>query len=196
MTNAFPLAWPEGWPRTPLERQAPSRFKTTFGRAYDAITYEVRRINGGSLVISTNVPLRNDGKPYASFNLNNMGDHGVAVYFQLKKKPIVIACDKFWRVHENLKAIAKTIEAIRGIERWGASELMHRAFDGFAALPPPNEQKHWTTVLGVAASASPQQIEEAWRAAARKHHPDRGGSQQEMAQINRARDEARASLGY
>lgn len=150
-------------------------------------------LGGKHVVLSTNIPLRQDGLPYASFNLDRMEDQGAAIYFQLNKKPIAVACDKWWRVHENVQALSKTIEALRGIERWGASELMHRAFDGFIALPPPSGapvKNHWTVVLGVQANATREQIEMAYRARAKICHPDMGGNAAIMAEINRARDEA------
>jgi len=33
--RAYPLHWPEGWPRTPQGRRTRSRFKTTLGVACD-----------------------------------------------------------------------------------------------------------------------------------------------------------------
>jgi hypothetical protein len=48
---------------------------------------------------------------------------------------LVIACDAFETVANNLAAIVGTIQAIRKIERCGTSALLERAFKGFAALP-------------------------------------------------------------
>jgi len=47
-------------------------------------------------------------------------DPGAAVYWRNGDKKLVLACDKYTSVGENLYAIGKTIEATRGIERWGA----------------------------------------------------------------------------
>jgi len=48
----------------------------------------------------------------------------------------VLACDLFNEVRLNMHAIALTIEAMRQIERCGASSMLERAFRGFiAALP-------------------------------------------------------------
>ena len=78
--------------------------------------------------------------PYA--NQREPADTGVAVYFQLQDAPMVFACDKYNHVRDNIRAIGKTIEALRGIERWGASDMMERAFTGFQALPPPGDTWH------------------------------------------------------
>jgi hypothetical protein len=45
------------------------------------------------------------------------------------------ACDRWDSVADNVQAIRKTIEALRGIERWGTGDMVQRAFAGFVALP-------------------------------------------------------------
>ena len=46
-----------------------------------------------------------------------------------------------------MQAIAKTIEALRGINRWGTGDMMEAAFKGFSALPAPDTNKPWREVL-------------------------------------------------
>ena len=75
---------------------------------------------------------------------------------------------------------------MRAIERHGGAAILNRAFTGFIALPAPEQP--WQ-VLGVGMNASREEIEEAYRKLAAKHHPDRGGNPQEMARINAARDD-------
>jgi hypothetical protein len=58
---------------------------------------------------------------------------------------LVIACDAFKTVANNLAAIVGTIQAIRKIERCGTSALLERAFKGFAALPQEASHVHVTT---------------------------------------------------
>jgi len=144
-----------------------------------------------NIVISSNIPLRRDGLPYAGQAAPS--DPGVAVYFVRNKKQMVLACDKFKNVEDNLQAICKTIEALRGIERWGASEMMERSFTGFEALPPPTAaapKRAWWEVLNVPRGSHPDRIKEAYRAQAQVHHPDRGGDPARMAEVNAAYEEA------
>lgn len=180
-TEAFPLTWPPGRPRTRSPQV--SAFRVTLGKAITEVRDEVSRLRGTRLVISSNLPLRRDGLPYA--NSSQPADRGVAVYFQYKGKPMCFACDRWHLVEDNLRAIAKTIDALRGIERWGSGEMIQQAFTGFIALPAPEQP--WQ-VLGVPHDATPDQIEDAHRRLAMKHHPDRGGSDDDMARINAARD--------
>jgi hypothetical protein len=155
MIDAYPLCWPNGWPR------AADRERGTFIGTPDMVRKEliaeVDRMIGArpgyayreSRIISTNVPLRRDGEPMAG--RNEPLDPGVAVYFQRKGKQVCFACDKYDRVWKNMRAIAKTIEAMRGIERWGSSDMLDRAFTGFAALPEPGKVKPWSEVFDLQA---------------------------------------------
>jgi hypothetical protein len=130
MAHNTPLSWPVGWQRT--EHRQNSRFKAATSKALPLLTAEVRRLGGINLVISTNLPLKGDG----TFRLDrDPVDPGAAVYFQREGKDMAFACDQFDEVRENLYAIAKTIEAMRAIERYGAAELVNRAFSGFLGLP-------------------------------------------------------------
>jgi len=135
--------------------------------------------------LSTNVPLRRDGLPYSL--QREPEDRGVAVYFLWHGKTMVFACDRWNKVEDNVRAVTKTIEAIRGIERWGASEMMERAFTAFEALPPP--RSCWD-ILGVSPYATAADISAAYHTKARTMHPDVGGSEAAMSELNRANDEA------
>lgn len=196
MTDAFPLAWPDGWKQTQANRRERSRFKTTFGAACKEIQAELGRMRAGNVVISTNVPLRRDGLPYATFARYAKEEPGAAVYFTLKGKQMVLACDRWLTVEENLHAICLTVDALRGIERWGASDMMQRAFDGFAKLPPvetPRSGRSWWEVLGVPPDADLYNCQLARRVLARQYHPDRSqGDAERMAEINAAVDERAA----
>ena len=181
--DAFPLQWPVGWIRTSSNKREHSRFVTTFSKARDELINEVRRLGGRMVVVSTDIPLRNDGLPYAL--KGNPSDPGVAVYFEYGKKQMVFACDKYVKIHENVRAISKTIEAIRGIERWGASDMMERAFTGFQALPAP-ETQDWWDILQVRKDSSEEEIRSNFRRLAKEHHPDKGGSLEKMENLNAA----------
>lgn len=186
--ESYPLTWPQGQPRTKLRMF--SQFKARgFGLIRDEMLDELRRLGGSSVVVSSNLRTRLDGLPYA--DQREPDDPGIAVYFLRKKKPYVIACDTFNRAWKNLRAIAGTIEALRAIERYGASSMLEQAFTGFAALPAHAAEPSWWDVLGVGPDAPLVAIEAAWERLAKQHHPDIGGSHDEMARINRARDIAR-----
>ncbi|MCC6172101.1 MAG: J domain-containing protein [Gammaproteobacteria bacterium] len=191
MTTAYPLAWPDGWPRTRWDRQqSDDKFRgrtygLTIGRVRDELLAELRRLGAKGVVISSNMRLRQDGLPYS--DQGRIDDKGVAVYFTLKGRALVMASDRYRSIEGNLRSIGMAIEAMRQLERHGGGTMMDRAFAGFTALPSP---KSCWEILGLSPGASAVMIEAAWRQLAAVHHPDRGGSTARMAEINAARDEA------
>ena len=78
------------------------------------------------------IRLRLDGLPYS--NQTPPADKGVAVYFTHKKQAMCFACDRWDRVQDNIYAIAMTIQALRGIERWGSGSMVEQAFLSVSTL--------------------------------------------------------------
>lgn len=177
----YPLTWPAGWPRTPGHLRAHSPFKAqTTDRAFRDLVDELGRLGARNIIISSNLKLRQDGMPYSQQPRND--DEGIAVYFTRKGVEMVLACDKFAKREANLRAITLTIGAIRGIERWGSSDMMERAFTGFAALPAPVALS-WRDVL------DPADPEGSYRRLRSQHHPDRaGGDADSFQRVQRAWD--------
>lgn len=203
MTIAFPLAWPEGWRRTiPYRRTNASRFNTTFAHARGELLNELRLLGAKAVVISSNMAVRNDGLPYAETARRKIEDPGVAVYFARGERRLVMARDVFSTVHDNLRSIGLAIAAMRTMERHGGGELMDRAFEGFAALPPPSSSpapRTWRDVLGpvpphLSAATTLELVEQRFREKARAAHPDAGGSVRAMADLNLAIEAARREL--
>jgi hypothetical protein len=201
MTTAYPLEWPEGWPRTaPDKRQSNSRFSTTFSRARGSLMNELRMLGAKNAVISSWLPVRNDGQPYADAARRRIEDPGVAVYFNLRDRPLVMARDAFWSVHDNLHSIGHAIAHLRGLDRHGGGAMMDRAFAGFSALPAPGQhaKRPWRQVLEAPDMIviTEDQLVLFYRAAAKKAHPDLGGSTEVMSEVNAAYQEAKRELGF
>jgi len=204
MTSAYPLSWPEGWKRTTdSARKNYGPFKTTFDKARRDLYDELRKLGAKHVTVSSNIPLRLDGQPRADQARRSIADPGVAVYFELRGRRMVMARDAFTSVHDNLRSIGLGIEHLRGLERHGGATMMERAFEGFAALPEPGNASHrrkWWQVLGFTAEPTPgdngyDYAEAKFRELARTAHPDVGGSHEQMAELNAAIAEARKVLG-
>lgn len=184
---AYPLHWPEGFPRR--RRREVSRFRTTFGVARDRLLREFGLLGARYIVISSNIPVRRDGLPYADHRQPD--DPGVAVYFDLKGGQRVMACDRWSTACDNVVALAHTVEAMRGIARWGSTEMLERAFSAFQALPPAATD--WRAVLG---ATTLEEARRRHRALAFEAHPDRrGGSEEAMKRLNVALEAAERELG-
>ncbi len=191
--EAYPLTWPQGWPRKQSYQRSRAKFSTS-GRVLSVmdgiqrVLLELERlgVKRDDLVISTDIPTRLDGLPRSD---RTVTDPGVAVYWLKGKATRCMAIDRYDRVADNLAAIAATLEAMRAIERHGGAEILDRAFTGFVALPAPEQ---WWQVLGIAENATGGEIDAAYRRLAALHHPDRGGDSAQMARINIARDQGLA----
>jgi hypothetical protein len=199
MVESFPLYWPDGWKRTPSAQRGFGRFRLGFAVARDGLMRELDRMGATDILLSTNVPLKRDGLPYAS--AGQPEDSGAAVYFNYKGKKVCLACDRFMLVKDNLNAIKHTIDALRGIERWGASDMLERAFRGFAALPGAPVQRSWRETLGFtqddvrAGRVTAEAIDSRFRELVQKHHPDKGGDADTFREVVAAREAARIEVG-
>lgn len=195
--DAYPLAWPVGWKRTTRFQRKPGAYKVPMSAARDDLLRSLKLLGARDLVVSSDVPTRRDGVLYS--NYLEPDDPGVAVYWLQKGQPRVMACDAWRKVHHNVRAIGLAIDGLRAIERSGASQILERAFAGFAALPAEagaNGAPPWRDVFGVTAGEfTRDEIERMYRAAARLRHPDAGGTHDAMAELNRARDEALREIG-
>jgi hypothetical protein len=218
----YPLQWPIGWKRTPAGSRAYGRFskkKTnhrsygdgsshswqstediTIGEATQRLLTELDRmgIREYDVVISTNLQLRLDGLPRSG--QAQPADPGAAVYWRDKGRDRCMAIDIYTKVEQNIAALAATIDAMRAIERHGGAAILDRAFTGFTALPPPivaGMKRDWQAVLELRELLQPKRddIERAYRRLAMERHPDKGGSDAAMAELNAARDEALQELG-
>jgi hypothetical protein len=194
--EAYPLHWPPGWPRTePGRRESDHRFgggKLTMGRAVNQLANELRLLGTTNIIVSSNIPTKSDGLPYA--DNRRIDDPGIAAYFDFKKKTRVMARDGFTSPAGNIRSLTLAIEGLRQLERHGGSLMLERAFDGFLALAPPDWKKPWREVFGVKADWQGD-ITQLYREKARNRHPDAGGSDTLMAELNVAYREARSELG-
>lgn len=186
--TAYPLSWPATWPHKKHRQQA--RFDTSFARARDGVVRELHLLGAKNIILSTNIPLRQDGLPYARYA--PIADPAVAVYFDLNGEQRCIPCDRWDRVEDNMQAIHLTVGALRGLDRWGAKEIVDAAFQGFQALPAGNTSGDaWWVVLGVDRHADRDTITAAYRKRAKETHPDSGGTADAFDRVAQAYKTAR-----
>jgi hypothetical protein len=96
------------------------------------LEFQLDLMNASNVAVTTNIELRRDGQPYAN---QRIFDTGVAVYSREKVVSRPSPAISGTRSVNNLHAVAKTIEALRGIDRWGTREMVGAAFQGFTAIP-------------------------------------------------------------
>lgn len=193
--QAYPLQWPQGFPRTPRERREFGKFRTD----YDAALKNVRRslaafaADSGKAVNDPVLSTSINPNPLAARQSNI--DPGVSVWFTWDGMPVAIAVDRYSSAAANLQAIHHIIEARRTELRHGTLALVRATFTGFKALPPP-PGKHWRDLLRIEGPVTKEAISAAYRERAGEAHPDRpGGSTDKMAELTAARDAALKELG-
>lgn len=203
MTDAYPLRWPEGWPkRTGYMGSGPFKGLTP-EKALNSLRHELRLLGAQNVVISSNLKPRNY---IGEARTDARQQPGVALYFTLKARAMTMAQDVYSSPYANMRSLALAIDAMRQLERHGGGHMMQRAFDGFSRLPPPKgattkPNRPWRAVLGLDGMSGPTfaqlaGAEAAYKALARKHHPDaEGGGHEAMAELNIAIEEARTELG-
>lgn len=191
LATSFPLYWPTGRPRTSFRQR--SKFKvTSFARVRDELLHQLELMRAKKVVLSTNIELRRDGLPLAG--QTRPRDPGVAVFFEYKERAVAFACDRWDRIEDNMQAIRHTIDALRGIARWGTGDMVDAAFAGFAALPAYIPPEPWRDVLGLSLLCTLAEAESAYRHLSLLHHPDRGGTEEQMSRLNGAIERARKDL--
>jgi len=128
------------------------------------------------------------------------------VVFDRAGRRYVFRCDGWEHPLDNLRAVGLTIDylyrateayQVRGQDAAAPSdEVINRVFLGWEATPDDtvlllgSGQEDWWDVLGVQPGATQADIREAFRALARIHHPDAGGTPEDFRRLRLAYDEA------
>jgi hypothetical protein len=185
-------------------------------KAMSLLRYELQRIAATDVVLEAGFAasqIRNDGYPYS----NARPTHStVRITFRREgNTPMAMTCGGWAEWHLNVYMIAKTLESLRAVERYGCTSGGQQ-YAGWAKLPPgasgsgpaatPHQAAEWVTVEdamrflsrvadGDLHSTLAKDLDAIYRAAALKAHPDKGGSAELMGKVNRAREFVRRVTG-
>lgn len=184
----YPLQWPAQFARN--NDPEPSNFSVSLSDAYAMVTIELSRLGATDWVVTSNASLNRDGS--ISSRQGYIEDTGAAVYFVLDGTEKVIAADKYIALKDNLRAIEKTINAMRGLQRWSTTGMLTAMFSGLDALPAPAAERPWHEVLQVSPDATPGQARDAYTKRMKEVHPDNGGTHEAATEVTRAMRDYRA----
>ena len=95
-----------------------------------------------------------------------------------------LSCSRFYVYRQNLRAIFLILHSLRLAAERGIMEDLAKA--ATAMLPPGKVKRPPHEVLGIASDAPLDLAEAAYKVAAKKSHPDAGGSDERMMELNEA----------
>lgn len=126
----------------PLSKRIYSRFDSTWSKTLQLLGREIDYLNGRNVVIETDVreqDFRLDGTLRA--NARAAASPAVVLAFETPEHGAMLyRCDRYeagygqigWQ--QNVRAIALTLESLRAVDRYGATETGQQ-YTGFKALP-------------------------------------------------------------
>lgn len=170
--------WPyeETRPRRVAQFRSPSRMENgryvpgrriPYDQTLADLEYEVDVLDGHDVVIGvglTEQDIRLDGAPRA--NARPMSHPGVEISFESRYGRLTYATDVFTDWRDNVRAVAKGLEALRAIDRWGVAKRGQQ-YAGFALLTAgPTAEELGRDLVRRHGSVA---------AALRATHPDTGG---------------------
>lgn len=204
------------WQGEQTERRRPSQFRTPFERTLNTLTNEVKRLltpEAQWMVIELAVgedEIRLDGWPRASARPTHPG---VVVSFESRFGPLRYATDVYNDWHDNLRAIALSLESLRAVDRYGVTKRGEQ-YTGWKALGvgdvPKMSRREAATLLAREAEFYDEPaidrdelakrvlkdpstyLASVYRRAVKRHHPDVGGDRSMYERLERARQVLRA----
>lgn len=189
----------------PVPKPEGGRVRSPFHGSYtdtlDRLEREMRHLGATNIVILVDADhseIRNDGWPRSTMRPKTMG---VVVTFSTPALgSLRYEAGKFNAWEQNLRAIVMTLERLRAVDRYGCTK--GEQYTGWKKLPGgagPIVGSEWASVeaamrflclIGQPSTLSilPSDLDMVYRAAARKAHPDAGGSHEVMSKVNRAKE--------
>lgn len=176
------------WFRPAGQREG-SRFDSTWTKTLNLLGREIDMLGGRDVVLEIDVreqDIKLDGMLRANAR---SASPAVVVAFESKHGPMLYRCDRFtskwsdqgpdWQ--QNVRAIALTLESLRAVDRYGATETGQQ-YTGFKALPAGRSMpaSHTTTeqareVITSVVGVVDRPWDTRFKVARAEAHPDRNG---------------------
>jgi hypothetical protein len=193
-------AWPHGlvlkpivdWPGglTPPHRRRYSQFGASMSSTLETLRRELGELGAKNVVMQIALreqDFRIDGYPRA----NSRPEHpGVILSMDTQHGPLSYPCDTFTDWHDNLRAIALALEALRKVDRYGVTRRGEQ-YAGFKAIGSgiamPAQMTADEAMRVLLAAAGVDEVDErTFRLAQRSTHPDYDGTAEEFDRVMQA----------
>lgn len=197
-------AWP-GQLLKPGERRS-SQFRAKWSDTLELLDRELWNLNARAVVLQMAVQPGQVRKDETGLLAHVRPEHpGIVLSFTGGKGALSYPCDTFVTWHDNARAIAKTLENLRAVDRYGVSKGGQQ-YTGWSQLPPGRPMAGPMTreeaAAFIAEHADPlgripgmqtgllagRVVEAAYRSAAKVLHPDSvGGSTEAFQRLQEAK---------
>ncbi len=187
---------PPIWPFGERSEATRARFKAAYANTIELLRRELWHLETEEpIVVEAGFKpheIRLDGMPRAGAKPS---DPAIILSFASKFGPLRYGCDRFYPHEANLRAIALGLEALRTVDRYGITKRGEQ-YRGWAALPAPGETSSYEAAartirdlsgIPPAGVGPGPTLREAYRAAAKRVHPDVGGRREDWLELERAR---------
>lgn len=211
--------WPQGRQRTEPYSHEDAKFRNTgrrdglgnyvasertpLSQTLRELSRELDMIGVAACVVQVDVAAE---KELRRSEIRNVRSPAVVVSFTRGKAPLTFAADYFKRWEDNLRAIVLGLEGLRRLERYHIAQAGDQ-YRGWQALPATT-----TTALSTEAAAQVlakrsdgfaaddilgvrDAARDAYRSAASRAHPDRGGSTHDFQLVQEAKRVLEAHFG-
>lgn len=188
------------WAGVKTVRPERSRFKTNYSRTLELLERELASLEAKQIVIQIDLPeskIRRDGLPRTDAYPNYQG---VILAFGSKYGSLKYATDVFDRWKDNMRAIALGLEALRKVDRYGITKRGEQ-YTGWKQLSsgPQSSVSDTATAAEFIAkycedtaageiANNMRSYRKAYRQAAMKLHPDKGGDQFDFCELQKAKE--------
>lgn len=171
--------WEKQW-TGPAARRS-SQFKADWPATLALLAEETGRLDAGLVVIEIDVPCEALNRNRQALLAGRAPAHpGVRVHFESRHGELNYATAEFWAWRDNVRAVARSLEALRLVDRYGVSHGTQ--YVGFrSALPAggsapefdsPREAAGWLAHTGTRLHVEPGSPAELARRLSRVLHPD------------------------
>lgn len=195
MSESSRVDWPQGFDRHDESERSPNRsYEVTLAKAFDDLEDELGRLDVDDYRYSFDAQQRQrDGRPYSRARPD---DPSFVIRWTMEGAQYAVACDRYSRLRDNVRTVGLYVREKRKMESrpvaTGESEFAN------ARLPPADEttadgpvvahSRPPHEVLGVETNAPVEVVKAAYRALAKERHSDHGGSDEEMRELNAAKE--------
>lgn len=189
----------DGWPRAETEDRQWSRFDTTWSLTVDLLAREISKLGGDSAVMQADIT-EHDRRKDGWIRATARPGPRVALTFDSDRGPLTFYADRFRDWQDNVRAIAKGLEALRMVDRYGITDSAEQ-YRGFGALPagsgPTSRDAARLVIVSaagvigpgaaeIAEAASDLDLRAFYRTAVKATHPDTGGDRDDFEAVQMA----------